>query len=175
MVQFPSPGRHLSRAHLTGMVWPAGDEGSLQSINFRWLSRPAPARLARMGAGPLPEVFTLVPPDDRFDAQARLLDVLQGRLPRGWERTRPLSPDQPAPTLVFRRHLDGRVTADGFPDEVDVCEALVSRLDPQVVRLERGRLYLEVANGAAVYVPVGPSLRPGCRRYGRLYLRRDDR
>jgi hypothetical protein len=63
------------------------------------------------------------------------------------------------------------VEADGFPVEADVCEALVGRLDPRVVRLERGRLYVEAADGAAVYVPVGPSARPGCRRYGRLYLR----
>jgi hypothetical protein len=60
---------------------------------------------------------------------------------------------------------------DGFPDEAEVCEALGGRLDPRVVRLERGRLYVHAANGVAVYVPVGPSPRPGCRRYGRLYLR----
>jgi hypothetical protein len=52
-----------------------------------------------------------------------------------------------------------------------VCEPLVARLDPHVVRLERGRLYVEAADGAAVYAPVGPSPRPGCRRSGRLYLR----
>jgi hypothetical protein len=55
-----------------------------------------------------------------------------------------------------------------------VSEALVARLAPALaaaVRLERGRLYVEAANGVAVYVPVGPSPRPGCRRYGRLYLR----
>jgi hypothetical protein len=63
------------------------------------------------------------------------------------------------------------VAVDGFPDEAEVCEALVARLAPRVVRLERGRLYVEAANGSAVYVPVGPSPRPGCRRYGRLYLR----
>jgi hypothetical protein len=63
------------------------------------------------------------------------------------------------------------VAVDGFPDEAEVCEALVGRLDPRVVRLERGRLYVHAANGVAVYVPVGPSPRPGCRRYGRLYLR----
>ena len=66
------------------------------------------------------------------------------------------------------------MTADGFPDEADVCEALVARLAPALgaaVRLERGRLYIEAANGAAVYVPVGPSPRPGCTRYGRLYRR----
>jgi hypothetical protein len=72
------------------------------------------------------------------------------------------------------------VTVDGFPDEADVCEPLVervARLAPPlegVVRLERGRLYVEAANGAAVYVPVGPSPRPGCRRYGRLYRRPAD-
>jgi hypothetical protein len=128
-----------------------------------------------MGAGPLPEVFTLVPPDDPRDAQIRLLDVLRGRLPPGWEHARSPPADHPVPSLVFRRQGDGRVIADGFPDEADVCEALVARLDPQVVRLERGRLSIKVANGAAVYVPVGPSPRPGCRRYGRLYLRREDR
>ena len=47
----------------------------------------------------------------------------------------------------------------------------MGRLDPDVVRLERGRLSVAMANGAAVYVPVGPSPRPGCRRYGRLYRR----
>jgi hypothetical protein len=73
--------------------------------------------------------------------------------------------------LVFRRRPDGRVEADDFQEEADVCEPLVAWLDPRVVRLERGRLSVEAANGTAVYVPVGPSLRPGCRRYGRLYLR----
>jgi hypothetical protein len=66
------------------------------------------------------------------------------------------------------------MTVDGFPDEADVCAVLVARLDPNVVRLERGRLYVEAANGAAVYVPVGPSPWPGCRRYGRLYRRLPD-
>jgi hypothetical protein len=73
--------------------------------------------------------------------------------------------------LVLRRGPDGRTTAEGFPDEADVSAALVARLDPAVARLERGRLYLEVANGAAVYVSVGPSPLPGCQRYGRVYLR----
>ena len=76
--------------------------------------------------------------------------------------------------LVFRRSPEGRVTVDGFPDEADVCEPMVGRLDPQVARLERGRLYIEAANGAAVYVPLGPSSRPGCHRYGRLYVRTVD-
>jgi hypothetical protein len=75
---------------------------------------------------------------------------------------------------VFRRWPDGRVTADGFPDEADVCAALVARLKPAVVRLERDRLYVQTTDGAAVYVPVGPSSRPGCARYGRLYLRPAD-
>jgi hypothetical protein len=63
------------------------------------------------------------------------------------------------------------MTVDDLPDEADVCEPLVARLDPAVARLERGRLYVEAANGVAVYVPVGPSPRPGCTRYGRLYRR----
>jgi hypothetical protein len=63
------------------------------------------------------------------------------------------------------------VEAAGFPDEAEVCEALVAQFDPRVVRLERGRLSVEAANGAAVYAPVGPSPRPGCRRSGCLYLR----
>ena len=67
------------------------------------------------------------------------------------------------------------MAVDFFPDEADVCESLVARLDPQLVRLERGRLRVEAANGSAVYVPVGPSPRPGCRRYGRLYLRQQER
>jgi hypothetical protein len=66
------------------------------------------------------------------------------------------------------------VTADGFPNEADVCAALLARLDHGVVRLERDRLHVAAANGAAVYVPVGPSSRPGCTRYGRLYQRRAD-
>jgi hypothetical protein len=76
--------------------------------------------------------------------------------------------------LVFARWPDGRVTVDGFPAEADVCPAIVARLDPAVVRLERDRLYVTAANGVAVYVPVGPSARPGCTRYGRLYLRPTD-
>jgi hypothetical protein len=127
-----------------------------------------------MTADSSPEVFTLVPPDDRLDARARFLDALQGRLPRERERAGPLPAGRLAQALlVFRRRADGRVTVDGFPEEADVCEPLVARLDPAVVRLERGRLYIEAANGTAVYVPVGPSPRPGCRRYGRLYLRRE--
>jgi hypothetical protein len=55
-----------------------------------------------------------------------------------------------------------------------VCPALVARLDPGVVRLERDRLHVAAANGAAVYVPVGLSCRPGCTRYARLYLRQAD-
>ena len=78
----------------------------------------------------------------------------------------------PAPsTLVLRRHGDGRLRADAFLEAIDVDEAVASRRDPRVVRLERGRLYVTAANGVAVYVPVGESALPGCVRYGRLYLR----
>jgi hypothetical protein len=87
-------------------------------------------------------------------------------------------PAPPVGRLVFRRSPGGRVTVDGFPDEADVCEALVARLAPAraaAVRLERGRPDVEAANGSAVDVPVGPSPRPGCARYGRLYLRPVDR
>ena len=69
------------------------------------------------------------------------------------------------------------MTVDGLPEEADVCEPLVARFAPAlaaVVRLERGRLYVEAANGVAVYVPVGPSPRPGCTRYGRVYRRLTD-
>ena len=139
----------------------------------------SPARLAAVGPtgaapapAPVPEVFTLVPPDARLDARWRALeDLLRGGRPP-WERDTPTLLGPPSgEQLVFRRRPDGRVAVDRFPDEADVCEPLVARLDPRVVRLERGRLYVEAANGAAVYVPVGPSPRPGCRRYGRLYLR----
>jgi hypothetical protein len=152
-----------------------------------WPRRAAPARLAGTGStGPdptapaAPTVFTLVPLDDRLrdwlDARAGFLDALQRRAPG--ERGRRGLGEEPAPALppasallVFRRRADGRVTVDDFPDEADVCEPLVGRLDPDVVRLERGRLHVTVANGAAVYVPVGPSPWPGCTRYGRLYRR----
>jgi hypothetical protein len=76
--------------------------------------------------------------------------------------------------MVFRCRGDGRVAVDAFPDETDVCEAVVAYLDPRVVRLERGKLYLSVANGEAVYVPVGESALRGCRRFGRLYVRLAD-
>jgi hypothetical protein len=76
-----------------------------------------------------------------------------------------------ANVLVFRRRPDGRVTVDAFPDEADVCAAAVVALDPALVRLERGRLYITAANGQAIYVPVGPSPIPDCVRFGRLYLR----
>jgi len=65
------------------------------------------------------------------------------------------------------------VEVDGFPEETDVCEGLVAHWNANAVRLERGRLYVTVANGQAVYVPVGPSPLRGCARYGRLYLRQD--
>ena len=41
----------------------------------------------------------------------------------------------------------------------------------ELVRQERGRLYVAVADAEATYVPVGPSPLPDCTRYGRLYLR----
>ena len=99
---------------------------------------------------PLPTVSTLVP--------AGQLGV--GPLPSAGVRL-----------LVFRRWSDGRVEVDGFPAETDVCEDLAAHMDPNVVRLERGRLYVTAANGHAVYVSVGPSPLRGCVRYGRLYLR----
>jgi hypothetical protein len=76
--------------------------------------------------------------------------------------------------MVFRRRPDGHVAVDDFPDETDVCAAVVARLDPRVVRLERGKLYISMTNGEAVYVPVGESALRGCRRYGRLYVRMTD-
>ena len=127
-----------------------------------------------MGSHPpsVPEVFTLVPRDDRPDRQALSPDELR------WLRRGPVArslhptPPQPPPRgLGFRRWPAGRVTADGFPDAADVCPAVVARLDPSVLRLERDRLSITAANGAAVYVPVGPAARPGCTRYGRRYVR----
>lgn len=131
-----------------------------------------------MGVDPTatPEVFTLVPRDDRPDRQILSLEDLQWlrRFPHDWNGRPP--PDRPPSRgLVFRRWPAGRVTVDDLPDEADVCEPLVARLDPNAVRLERGRLYVTAANGVAVYVPVGPSPRPGCTRYGRLYRRLADR
>ena len=76
--------------------------------------------------------------------------------------------------MVFRRGRDGRFVVDRFPEETDVCEAIVRQLDPRMARLERGRLYISVANGEAVYIPVGESQLRRCRRYGRLYLRLAD-
>jgi hypothetical protein len=73
--------------------------------------------------------------------------------------------------LAPYRLPDGRFAAAEFPDEIEVSEPIVARLDPDLVRLERGRLYVNAANGEAVYVPVGASGLRGCRRYGRLYLR----
>ena len=127
-----------------------------------------------MGSDPIsvPEVFTLAPRDDRPDRQSPVPPELLG-LP-GLRRVLLDRTPPPPRGLVFARWPDGRVTVDGFPDEADVCAALVVRLDPRVVRLERGRLYITAANGAAVYVPVGASTRPGCLRYGRLYLRLAD-
>jgi hypothetical protein len=110
-----------------------------------------------MGSGPPPEVFTLVPRDDRPDRPLPVPAELQGLLGR---RRLPLDRNPlPAPPrgLVFCR-----------------CPAVVARLDPSAVRLERDRLYITAANGAAVYVPVGASSRPGCTRYGRLYLQLAD-
>jgi hypothetical protein len=137
-----------------------------------------------MGADAAPEVFTLAPPDQGPGPPIRSLEEWQrlSRFPRGrgvWDWPAGLPPPSPpVGRLVFRRYPDGRVTVDGFPEEADVSEALVARLAPALaaaVRLERGRLYVEAANGAAVYVPVGPSSTPGCTRYGRLYRRLADR
>lgn len=102
---------------------------------------------------PLPTVSTLVPASQIFTGRPASAGV---RL------------------LVFRRWSDGRVEVDGFPAETDVCEDLAAHMDPNVVRLERGRLYVTAANGHAVYVPVGPSPLRRCVRYGRLYLRQPD-
>jgi len=103
------------------------------------------------GARPLP-VFTLIP--------APVLAAC-------WER-----PGAPVPRLLaFVRDGAGSVTASDFPGEIDASPATVAALDSPVVRVERERLYVEAANGTAVYVPVGPSPLPGCQRYGRLYLR----
>ena len=89
-----------------------------------------------MGAAPAPEVFTLVPPDQGPGPPSRSLEAWQrqGRFPRGrgvWDWPDGPPPDAPpAGRLVFRRSPDGRVTVDGFPEEADVCEPLVARLDP---------------------------------------------
>ena len=83
-----------------------------------------------------------------------------------------------ARTLVLVRCSDGWTTDGGrFPDEIDVSEDLVRRLQLPCVRLERGRLYVSAANGEAVYVPIAPAAEAseagpqGSVRYGRLYLR----
>jgi hypothetical protein len=117
----------------------------------------------------VPEVFTLVPRDDRQLPTPEDLRWLR-RIPL--DQSESMRPPPPPPRgLVFRRWPDGRVTADGFPEEIDVSPAVVARLDPTVVRLEHDRLSIQAANGVAVYVPVGRAARPGCVRYGRLYLR----
>jgi hypothetical protein len=84
---------------------------------------------------------------------------------------------RPSDRLIFRCHADGRVTVDEFPEETDIHEALVqhvARIAPELLWLHRERLYVQAANGEAVYVPVGPSRVPGCTRYGRLYRRLPD-
>ena len=127
-----------------------------------------------MGSDPVcvPEVFTLVPRDDRQIPTPEDLRWLR-RIPL--DQSESMRPPPPPPRgLVFCRWPDGRVTVDGFPAEADVSAAVVARLDPAVVRLERDRLSIQAANGVAVYVPVGPSSRPDCVRYGRLYLRLPD-
>ena len=71
--------------------------------------------------------------------------------------------------LVSRRRHDGRLTVDEFPEEVDIGS--IAGAPPGLARIERGRLYISAANGEAVYVPLGPSLRGRGTRYGRLYQR----
>ena len=83
-----------------------------------------------MGNDPVavPEVFTLVPRDDRQIPTPEDLRWLR-RIPLDQsERMRP--PPPPPRGLVFRRWPDGRVTADGFPAAADVYAAVVARLDP---------------------------------------------
>ena len=86
--------------------------------------------------------------------------------------------DDPLPRirveLVLQRRPEGVFTVAGFPDEVHVNEEHVRCLDPDLVRLERERLYIYAANGEAVYVPLSASPLRGFRRYGRLYLRGRD-
>ena len=67
----------------------------------------------------------------------------------------------PAGAADGDRGPDGRVTVGGAPDAADRCVAPVARRDPGEVRPERDRLSVQTADGAAVYVPVGPSSRPG--------------
>jgi hypothetical protein len=130
-----------------------------------------------VAAAPLPEVFTLVPRDARQLLSPEELRWLRRSPHDPAARPPPARPRPTGPVLVLRRWPDGRVTVDDFPEEADVCEPLVAWLAPRLagaVRLERGRLYVTAANGAAVYVPVGASARPGCTRVGRLYLRLAD-
>ena len=110
-----------------------------------------------------PSVFSLAWPWDRDAARWPLGSSAGVGAAAGGGRPR---------LLLFRRAKDGRLWADDFLDEADVCAEAVAVLDPAMIRLERERLYLTVANGVAVYVPVGPSPLPHCTRYGRLYLRR---
>ena len=61
------------------------------------------------------------------------------------------------------------VTVDEFPEEVDIGS--VAGAPHDLARIERGRLYITAANGEAVYVPLGPSLRGHGIHFGRLYQR----
>src|SRR4051812_49126095 len=98
---------------------PPPREGRRRAAGRRSPRRVRPVRLAAMGRDPIsiPEVFTLVPRDDRPDRQRPVPPELLGwrglqRIPL--DRTPPPAPPPPR-GLVFARWPDGRVTVDGFP------------------------------------------------------------
>jgi hypothetical protein len=74
--------------------------------------------------------------------------------------------------MVFTRHDDGRITANGFPDEVEITDEFLASADPSLVNRDGDRLWIAVANGRACYLLVEYSLACRAWRAARLYLTR---
>jgi hypothetical protein len=72
--------------------------------------------------------------------------------------------------IVFTRHDDGRITANGFPDEVEITDEFIAAADLSLVNRDGDCLWITVANGRACYLLTEHSLLRGCWHAARLFL-----